>query len=110
MGMLEKEKITTIKVPDFLVERYGHFAHAKTQEEIDRIQTNLTDKFLRNFLRLSEQFENIKIETGIGNGIDSFLCISLDNMKESDNEFLNALYCLGKGQEKVKEASKDLEL
>lgn len=112
MGMLEKEGITAVKVPDFLVGRYGHFAHAETQEENDRIQTNLTDKFLRNFLRLSEQFENIKIETGIGNGMDSFLCISLDKMKESENEFLNALYCLGKGkgQEKVKEASEDLEL
>ena len=110
MGMLEKEGITAVKVPDFLIGRYGHFAHAETQEEFDRIQTNLTDKFLRNFIRLSEQFENIRIETGIGNGMDSFLCISLDDMKESDNEFLNALYYLGKGKEKDEKSDRDFEL
>lgn len=106
-GMLEKENIKAVKVPDFLISRYGNFSNVTTEEETDRIQTNLTDKFLRNFLRLSEQFDNIKIETGIGNGIDSFLCITLDEMKNSDNEFLNLLYNLGREGSIVK--AKDSE-
>ena len=52
MGMLEGKGIKAIKVPDFLIGRYGKFSNAKTEEETDRIQTNLTDKFLRNFLRV----------------------------------------------------------
>lgn len=106
-GMLEKEGIKAIKAPDFLIGRYNRFANADTQEETDRIQTNLTNKFLRNFLRLSEQFDNIKVETGIGNGIDSFLCISLDKMQGCDNEFLDSLYNLGRVSKTI-EKSKDL--
>lgn len=98
MGMLEREEIKAIKAPDFLIGRYGGFANSTTEEETDRIQTNLTDKFLRNFLRLSEQFDGLKIETGIGNGLDSFLCMSLGDMTNSSNEFLNLLYSLGRGR------------
>ena len=96
LGMLKKEGIKSIKVPDFLIGRYNSFSNVTDDEKRDQIQTNLTDKFFRNFLRLSEQFNNVELSNGIGNGIDSFLCVDISRMTEGNNEFLNLLYNLGR--------------
>ena len=96
LGMLEGKGIKGIKVPDFLIGRYGRFSTAETEEKTDRIQTNLTDKFLRNFLRLDDQLENLKIEPIYIDAYNSFLCMSLDEMKGCKNKALEQLYNLGR--------------
>ena len=96
MGMLEGEGIKAIKVPDFLIGRYGSFSNVNTEYERDRIQTNLTNKFLRNFLRLDEQLDNLTIEPIILDGYNSFLCMSLDKFNCCKNKTLEQLYLLGK--------------
>lgn len=97
MGMLEAEGIKGIKAPDFLIGRYGGFTGAKTQEETDRIQTNLTDKFLRNFLRLDNQLDNFRVEPIYVSEFNSFLCMSLDEYRGCSNSALDQLYRVGKG-------------
>lgn len=108
LGMLEGQGIKGIKVPDFLIGRYGRFSTAKTEEETDRIQTNLTNKFLRNFLRLDNQLENLKIEPIHVDAYNSFLCMSLDEMKGCKNKTLEQLYNLGRYSIKRSEIKIDL--
>lgn len=96
MGMLEAEGIKGIKAPDFLIGRYGRFVGAKTEEETDRIQTNLTEKFLRNFLRLDNQLDNFRVEPIGVNEFNSFLCMSLDPFNGCQNQALEQLYGIGK--------------
>lgn len=92
IGMLENEGIYSIRVPDFLIGRYKRFKNTNTEEEADRIQRNITDKFLRNFLRLSEQLDNIELQ-----GFDGFLWVKIDKTKEiSNKDALGELYNLGK--------------
>lgn len=92
IGMLENEEIYSIRVPDFLINRYKRFVNVNTEEETDRIQTNITEKFLRNFLRLSEQLDNVKLQ-----GFDGFLWVKIDKTKETLNKgALGELYNLGK--------------
>ena len=101
MGMLEAEGVTAIKVPDFLIGRYGRFVNATTEEETDRIQYNLTNKFMRNFLRLDEQLENVRVEPIPVDAYNSFMCVSLDEMKDCKNQAIKQLYNLGRGGEKT---------
>lgn len=94
LGMLEREGIHSIRVPDFLIGRYGRFCNADSEKETDRIQTNLTDKFLRNFLRLSQQLDNVNLE-----GFDGFLWVKLrENNELSNRSALHTLYNLGRGK------------
>lgn len=101
MGMLEAEGVTAIKVPDFLIGRYGRFVNVATEEETDRIQYNLTNKFMRNFLRLEEQLDNVKVEPIFIDAYNSFMCVSLDKMEDCKNQAIKQLYNLGRGTEKV---------
>ncbi len=96
MGMLEGEGVKAIKAPDFLVGRYGRFSNATTQEEVDKIQTNLTENFLRNFLRLDDQLENFRVEPIEVSELNSFLCMSLDRFKGCRNGTLAQLYEIGR--------------
>lgn len=96
MGMLEGEGIKGIKAPDFLIGRYGRFTNATTEEENDRIQYNLTEKFLRNFLRLDDQLDNLRIEPIYLDDNNSFLCMSLDEMQSCKNQAIGELYNLGR--------------
>lgn len=92
IGMLENEGIYSIRVPDFLIGRYKRFRSTNTEEDIDKIQRNVTDKFLRNFLRLSEQLDNLQLQ-----GFDGFLWAKINKTKEASNKgTLEELYNLGK--------------
>ena len=94
-GLLKNQNISKIKVPDFLVGRYGHFTNAKTDEETDRIQSNLTEKFTRSFLRLSKQIHGMEIESDIGDGRSSFMTITLSSDISIENELMREMYNLG---------------
>ena len=97
MGMLEAEGIKGIKAPDFLIGRYGKFSNVMTEEETDRIQQNLTEKFLRNFLRLDTQLDNFRVEPIDVSEFNSFLCMSLDEFQGCKNQAIGELYETGKG-------------
>lgn len=108
MGMLEGAGIKSIKAPDFLVGRYGRYSNAKTEEETDRIQYNLTEKFFRNFSRLDSQLDNFKVEPIDISEFNSFLCMSLDKFKGCKNETLAQLYEIGRiAVEKRKDGKED---
>ena len=109
IGMLSEEGIKEIRVPDFLIGRYGRFSGVTSQEECDRIQSNITNKFMRNFLRLSEEFDGFNIDTAIGNGIDSFLYISLEQELSTNNPVLSVMYDLGRCSTKTDRLVGDLD-
>ncbi len=102
-GMLEKEGIHRVKAPVFLVGRYGRFVGAKTKEESDAIQSNITDRFFRNFLRMADQFPNIQLHSFRNDGYDSFLRMSLEKMEHCDYPFLEAFYKMGRQDERGKQ-------
>ena len=96
-GLLKNQNISKIKVPDFLVGRYGHFTNAKTDEETDRIQSNLTEKFTRSFLRLSKQIHGMEIESDIGDGRSSFMTITLSSDISIENELMREIFGADEG-------------
>lgn len=103
LGILESHGIYKIEAPDFLILRYAKYKHSGLYSinEQDRIQKNLTDKFLRNFLRLSEQLGNLKINSIPDGELNSFLCMTLNPYKETcNNHTLENLYKLGLGKDK----------
>lgn len=105
MGMLENEGIYSIRVPDFLIGRYKRFKNANNDEEIDKIQRNVTNKFLRNFLRLSEQLDSIQLQ-----GFDGFLWVKIERTKETSNQCaLGELYNLGKRKQLQNKAKETYE-
>lgn len=106
LGMLEAEGVKGIKAPDFLIGRYGKFSNVTTEEETDRIQHNLTEKFLRNFLRLDTQLDNFRIEPIDVNEFNSFLCMSLDEFRGCSNQALAELYQVGR---EASQQSKDVK-
>ena len=60
----------------------------KLIKEQERIQANLTEKFLRTFLRLSEQYNNLNI-TAYPYEIDSYLSLEVAGRLTSENKLLN---------------------
>ena len=102
-GMLEKENIQAVKAPVFLVGRYGRFAGAKTEEETNRIQNNLTGRFLRNFFRITNHFPNVEIQPFMNDGYDSFLLMTFGKMQECNQPFLKQIYEIGR------DSGKDIE-
>ena len=57
-------------------------------ERNNEIQTNITNKFIRTFLRLSSQDNSIHIES-YPYEVDEFLTLSINKQKEVSNELLN---------------------
>lgn len=102
LGMLEAQGIKAIKAPDFLRFRYGKYRNAPSEEDQNMIQTNLTDKFLRNFLRLTEHFSNLSIESVPNDELNSFLCMTLGTYDEASckNQTIKRFYELGLGRYK----------
>lgn len=96
LGMLDGEGIKAIKLPDFLIARYGRFFNVTSEEETDLIQRNLTERFITNFLRLSEHLDNLHIEPVDLSDLNSFVCISLDERTKFNNTAIHQLYKLGK--------------
>lgn len=78
VSLLHQEEIRHIEAVDYVPRRYTHFLGAKTEEERDLIQYRATNKFLKLFLRLSNQIDGFNI-TSVPNDIDSFLHITLDD-------------------------------
>lgn len=106
LGLLESHGVSAIKAPDFLGFRYGKYVHTNSDEEQDRIQENITNKFLRNFLRLSEHLDNLKIESVPIGELNSFLCMSLNPYNGTcKNETIRAFYELGLQSSKIKSKS-----
>jgi hypothetical protein len=67
LTLLRRKGITKIEVPAYLPLRWQ--AHARLGEkENERIQTNVSDKFLRNFRRLSHQLDFVKV---VDDGVDT---------------------------------------
>ena len=98
IGMCDAENINRIKVSDFLLQRYVDKLKSSrySEDELNAIQENLTNKLLSNFLRLSGHFSNIKVEA-YPNDVDSFLHLGLDGEPKCNNTFLEQLYAIGLG-------------
>lgn len=94
-GMLNAKGITDLKVPDFIVRRWGEFWGAETESDNISIQTNATNKFLYTFLRLDNQFKGIDT-TAYPGDCDSFLHMTIAEDAHSDNEMLQTFFEMGK--------------
>ena len=94
MGMLQAKGIKEIKVPDFIIRRWGDFWKAKTDDDCIRIQSNATNKFLLSFVRLSNQFEGLDI-TFVPNEVDSFLHLQLTSELKTKNQTLAKFFEMG---------------
>ena len=99
VGMLQKQGITDIKVPDFLWARWqGKMSDNRiTKEELEQLKYNLTTRFLTNFYRFENHFENFNILYR-ENEIDSFLHISIPQELKCDNKILLEAYQSGLGK------------
>lgn len=95
MGMLSGAGVEKVRVSDFLTRRFGHYNGINSNfEEACRIQSNITNKFLRTFTRLVSQFKGIEI-TSYPNDIDSYLYLKLGNDISSNNPLLDEFFQLG---------------
>ena len=76
--LIHNDGIRDIIVPDTMNYRYGVFKGVETDEERNRIQGNITDKFMTLFLRLEHQVTGVNI-TSFPNDVDSFMHIQLSD-------------------------------
>ena len=99
LALLKSRNITKVKAVPYLPVRYAsRYITAKSKEDRDKqmellernneIQTNITNKFIRTFLRLSSQDNSIHIES-YPYEVDEFLTLSINKQKEVSNELLN---------------------
>ena len=93
--LLQSENIKEIKAVPYLPVRYNSRELAAIRnnredlfERNKKIQTNLTNKFIRTFRRLEKQNNNIEV-TMYPYEIDEFLTIKLSNNKEIINKLLD---------------------
>ncbi len=94
-GMLSAKGVEDLKVPDFIVRRWGEFWDSHTDESDISIQTNATNKFLFTFQRLDNQFEGIDV-VAYPNDIDSFMHLKISPEAYSNNDMLQTFFEFGK--------------
>ncbi len=94
-GMLNAKGIQDVKVPDFIVRRWGEFWDSTSEESDIAIQTSATNRFLNTFQRLTNQFEGIEV-TAFPNDIDSFMHLTIAEDTHSNNEMLQTFYQMGR--------------
>lgn len=94
-GMLNAKGIENLKVPDYIVRRWGEFWDSQTDESDIAIQTNATNKFLFTFQRLDNQFEGIDV-VAYPNDIDSFMHLKISPDAYSNNDMLQTFFDMGK--------------
>lgn len=99
LGLLKSRNITKVKAVPYLPVRYAsRYITAKEKEDKEKqlellernneIQTNITNKFIRTFLRLSSQDDSIHIES-YPYEIDDYLTIRINKQNNISNELLN---------------------
>ena len=104
LSYMQTKNITKIKISSMLIERWNakriaiskkakikKLTNEESEElikEQERIQANLTEKFIRTFLRLSQQYRNLEI-TAYPYEIDSYLSLETTGKLISDNPLLN---------------------
>jgi hypothetical protein len=112
IGLFKSQNINIIKVPDFLpirwfakeeaikkkavekmkkesLENIEEYLESEFKEQ-ERIQCNVTEKFIRTFRRMTFHFSNLKIENLIDNS--SFLQLYNSDNYECNNQMLEELY------------------
>lgn len=95
IGMLKKAGIEEIKIADFLTRRFGHYNGINSNyEEACKIQANITNKFLKTYIRLVSQFSGINI-TSYPNDVDSYLSLKLGDNISSTNKLLDIFFRIG---------------
>lgn len=94
LGMLKGIGIENIKIADFLTRRFGHYEGFPSYEESLKLQENITNKFLKTFNRLANQFNGIDI-ISYPNDYDSYLNLKLGKNISSKNKLLNDFFELG---------------
>lgn len=125
ISLLEKEaNIREIEAPSFLInrwnapkisykiwkEKYQRFVSSEKAKEIlemkrqvieeeDERQRNISDKFIRNFLRLSNHFEHIEIDEYQFEK-DASLHFHLGEVYKCNNTLLNELYFVSEEKDK----------
>ena len=89
-------KINKLKSMELSSDHPKYIDWKKTMEElsseVDRIQNNIINKYLRNFMRLEYHFSNINI-TSYPYELDNCMHIKLDEYKDFDSDhILNQVY------------------
>ena len=99
LGILKSKNITKVKAVPYLPVRYdSRYITAKEKEDKEKqlellernneIQNNITNKFIRTFLRLSSQDKSISIES-YPYEVDDYLTIRLNKQNNVSNELLS---------------------
>lgn len=99
LNMAKKEGVHQAKVITYLPERYyakekaNLLKHQKRGDDLAaleneqrQIQNNITNKWIRNFIRMEHQIRNLRI-TSYPFEIDSSLHLALEDREASDNKF-----------------------
>lgn len=95
LKMLEKENINKIKIASYLPIRYNsRLIAAENSNDIinlknrnDKIQENITNKFIRTFYRSSHHLKNLEINS-LPYEIDEYLNIKLNKFKDINNSII----------------------
>lgn len=88
IALLKKENILHIKAPIFLPLRWqAHERLGKTEQE--RIQENMTDKFLRTFRRIAYHLPDIKIDYPKNSGQYLQVTLNKQQLNNTNNAILN---------------------
>lgn len=97
-GLLNNESISSINVPSILIERWNskeiYYGRKNIiQNDHDLIQSNLSEKFLRTFIRLAYHHSNISIKK-YPYEQDSYMKLCVENNGICNNELLEETYNL----------------
>lgn len=109
LGVINSEGINEIEIPDYLPLRFQRFVNEgqMSEEDLYAYQHRLTNKFLNTFLRVNEHTENYDILNYTEYGTP--LVIRTTGRVKFDNEFLQNVYNLGYGKDKIKEEEEQEE-
>lgn len=97
-GLIKNSSINKINIPSILLERWNskeiYYSRKKIEDnDHEVIQTNLCEKFLRTFIRLTHHYSNISIKK-YPYEQDSFMQLQIDEYGICNNELLEETYSL----------------
>lgn len=95
-GMISSLDIEKILINDMQTARWKSLSKNEGLDEISkvRIQQNITNKTMKTFLRLANEFEGLKI-AAFPNEIDNYMHLKMKQKLTSKNSILEEFYRLG---------------
>lgn len=104
LGTLRSFNISDVMVPDMLLDRRKNKSRFNnmSEEELDSLQYNLTNKTIKTFIRIAMEIIGVDI-SAYPNDIDSFLHIKVNSDISSKNHIIAKLLEISKESKEISE-------